>query len=348
MIGWLRRQRWWMVRVAMLPVHLLSFAAFVFVLVRLMPGDPVIRLTGGQNVSAEMLDQARESLGLADSLPVQFVRNLGNLVTFNFGNSLLTGLPVADEIARRLSQTLEIAVLAMVGAALLTLAAGFLVVLRPSNVVSRVVRVYARTAGAVPDFVLGVGGIFLFYTVLRVVPAPTGRFDASLNAPTRVTGFPLLDALLTGDMLVFGSMLAHLALPVLVLVVAYTPIVLKIFIRALDDAVDAPSTRFRIASGGSRKAVYLSIARRALPPTVTMFGTLFGLMLGGIVVIEQLFSQPGMGALGVDAVNNTDIVSLQGFLLVVAALSLLVFLLVDIVNMLLDPRRRPGGSEKTA
>jgi len=342
MITFLRNQRWWLGRIAVLPLHMLGFALVVFVLVRLIPGDPVAQMLGGQNASPEMIASARESLGLSGSIFEQLRDYLGNLLTLDFGRSMLTGVPVWEEMTRRLYETIEIAVLAMIGSTALTLVAGFMVVLRPKNPISRLLLPYARTAGAVPDFVLGVAGIFLFYTVLHVIPAPNGRYDPLLNAPPKVTGFPIMDALLTGDTTLLTSMATHLVLPLVVLVLAYTPLLLKLFIRALEDAVDAPPTRFRIASGASRRAVMLSITRRAAPAAVAMLGTLFGFMLGGAVVVEQLFSMPGMGQFGVNAVNTSDRVSLQGFLLLVAGVSLIVFLLVDIVNMLLDPRRRPG------
>jgi ABC-type dipeptide/oligopeptide/nickel transport system permease component len=347
-IAFLARQRWWLGRVAVLPLHMLGFALVVFVLVRLIPGDPVAQMLGGQNASPQMIASAREALGLSGSIFEQLRTYLGNLLTLDFGRSMLTGVPVWQEMTRRLPETIEIAVLAMAGATVFTLVAGFMVVLRPRNLISRLLVPYARTAGAIPDFVLGVAGIFVFYTALHLLPAPVGRYDPLLNEPPKITGFPILDATLSGDTTLLKSMASHLVLPLLVLVLAYTPLLLKLFIRALEDAVDAPPTRFRIASGASQRAVMLSITRRAAPAAVAMFGTLFGFMLGGAVVVEQLFSMPGMGQFGVNAVNTSDRVSLQGFLLLVAAVSLVVFLLVDIVNMLLDPRRRPGRASAGA
>jgi ABC-type dipeptide/oligopeptide/nickel transport system permease component len=187
-----------------------------------------------------------------------------------------------------------------------------------------------------------VAGIFIFYSLLRVVPAPLGLYDPLLNAPPKITSFPVLDALLSGDVTLLRSMVTHLFLPLVVLVLAYAPLLLKLFIRALEDAVDAPQTRFRIASGASRRTVLLSVGRRAAPSTLAMFGTMFGYLLGGAVVVEQLFAMPGMGQYAVNAVNSSDLVALEGFLLVIAAISLVVFLLIDILNMIVDPRRRPG------
>ncbi|WP_040800647.1 ABC transporter permease [Nocardia higoensis] len=343
MIGELwRTQGWWVRRLAMLPVHLLLFAIVVFFVVRLIPGDPIATISGGQPMTPDQVAQARASLGLDGSLLEQLGRYLGNVATLDFGNSIVDSTPVLDEMGRRLPETLELAVLAMLISTALTLALGMFVVARPRNVVSREIAAYARAAGAIPDFCLGVAGVFVFYSLLHWAPAPIGRYSVVLNPPTHVTGMPLLDAVLSEDTIVLRSMVSHLWLPVAVLVIAYAPMLLKLFVRSAQQAADAQATKFRIAAGASRPMVMLSIGRRSLPPTVAMFGTIFGFMLGGAVIIERLFALPGMGEYAVQAVGRADFIALQGFLLTVAAVSLLVFFVVDVVNMMLDPRRRPG------
>jgi peptide/nickel transport system permease protein len=157
-----------------------------------------------------------------------------------------------------------------------------------------------------------------------------------------VTGFPLLDAAIAGDLRLFGSMLEHLWLPLLVLVIANVPLLLKIFIRALERTRVDDITLFRAASGVSTAMLVTSIVRRSLPSMVTMLGMLFGFLVGGAVIIEQLFALPGMGQYLVRAVSRTDYVVIQGFIIIVSAASLFVYFLVDIMNMLLDPRRRTG------
>jgi peptide/nickel transport system permease protein len=344
----LKRQWWWVARIAVLPLHLLGFAVAVFFLARLIPGDPVYQIMSGQGVTPARIAAARQALGLSGSVVSQLLVYLRHVVTLQFGDSMITGAPVLPDLLQRLPETAELAVLAMAGAVLLTLAVAFVVVLRPRNVASRALLGYARAAGAVPDFVLGVGGIFLFYSALHWIPAPLGLYDPLLDPPRKITSFPLLDAALSGNFTLLRSMVSHLWLPVLVLVLAHSPLLMKVFIRALQDAVDAPATRFRVASGASRAGIYLSVVRRAAPSAIAMLGTLFTFMLGGAVLVEQLFGMPGMGQYVVNAVNTSDLVALRGFLLVVAALSMVVFLLVDVVNMLVDPRRRPGRIEGDA
>jgi peptide/nickel transport system permease protein len=333
---------WWIRRLAVLPVHMFIFAIAVFFLVKLVPGDPVRTLSGGQPMTPEQYAAARKALGLSGNIGQQMLSYLHNVVTLNFGNSVITGTPVAGEMRTRFPETAELAVIAMAISSVLTLAVGFFVILRPKNIVSRGLASFSRAAGALPDFCLGVAGIFLFYSVLHWAPAPIGLYDSLLNPPPPTTGFPLLDAVLSSDTVLLSSMINHLWLPELVLVIGFAPMLMKLFIRSLGQAVSSQATKFRIASGASTLTVALSITRRALPPTVAMFGTIFGFMLGGAVIVEQLFAMPGMGEYAVQAVARADFIALEGFLLVVGAVSLLVFFFVDVVNMLLDPRRRPG------
>lgn len=338
--------RWWIGRILALPLHLMFFAIAVFALVRLIPGDPVYLMTAGTGIDQETYDRAADSLGLSGSLFDQFRNYSSQLLRLDFGSSIITGTPVMDELSVRLPQTLQLALISLFAASLLTAVIGYLVVFHPQSLVARLLGPYARAAGALPDFCLGVAGIFVFYYLLSWVPAPIGLIDPGISSPQRITGFSLIDALLTGNGAAFASIAQHLVLPVLVLAIAYAPLLLKIFVRALEDAVVAAPTMFRLSCGVPRRTVVESVARRALPTTVAMFGTVFGFLIGGAVIVEQLFAMPGMGQYAVNAVNSTDLIALQGFLLVTAGCTLVVFLVVDIVNMLLDPRRRPGAGQR--
>src|SRR5690606_26927508 len=129
-----RTHGWWVRRLAMLPVHLFLFAAVVFFVVRMIPGDPIATISGGQPMTPEQVAEARASLGLDGSLLEQLGRYLGNVLTLDFGNSIVDSTPVLDEMGRRLPETLELALLAMVISTVLTLALGLFVVARPRNV----------------------------------------------------------------------------------------------------------------------------------------------------------------------------------------------------------------------
>ncbi|MFT4011534.1 MAG: ABC transporter permease [Nocardioidaceae bacterium] len=336
-----RNNRWWWGRLLVLPVHLLVFVVITFVLIRLMPSDPV-RSMLGQNYTKEGYDKLQAKLGLDGSLPSQLWRYLADLAHFDLGDSLFTGRAVLTELSTRLPSTVELACLGMAASVILSLTASYLAAMWPTSVPGRVIRGYAAAAGAVPEYVLAVAGILIFYSLLHLVPAPLGRLTTGVPTPPAITNFPLLDALLNGDLVALSDELAHLLLPVAVMAVAHSALLVRLLVAGLDEAIDAAPTKFRIATGASHRAVLASVYRRAAPAAITMCGVVFGYQLGGAVILETLFGFSGIGSYAVDAVNSGDFVALQGFLLVVATLSLVVFLAVDLLNMLVDPRRRPG------
>jgi ABC-type dipeptide/oligopeptide/nickel transport system permease component len=345
------RNRWWVTRVLAMPVHLAVFAIATFFLVRLIPGDPVIRVIGEERrdqITPEQYLAVQKGLGLDGTLIEQFFRYFGRLFTGNLGTSLTDGTSVATAVGTRFPATVELALMGVGLALVVVFAASMLATLRPKNPVSIVIRGYAKTAGAIPSYILAVFALFVFYASLHISPAPLGRLKSGILPVHPITNMPFLDTILNGRFDATFDMAQHLVLPVLVLVVADSAILLKLLMSGLDEAVHSPQTRFRIASGAKRSAVIASVYRRAAPPAVVMGGALFGSMLGGTVLLENLFGFAAMGAYAVQAVNNGDFVVLQAFLLLMAFISLTVYLVVDLVNMTLDPRRRPGVQAEAA
>jgi ABC-type dipeptide/oligopeptide/nickel transport system permease component len=343
---WFSGQRWWLLRLVIFPVQLAAFALITFVVIRMIPGDPVETVTGGQ-YTQEVYDAVQRSLGLDGSFLDQLWRYVRQLAWLDLGNSLITGRPIAPDLWQKLPATVELAIMALSITVLLAVLGSHLVVLHPRFKISGLLRGYARTAASLPEFVLGIAAILVFYATLRWAPPPMGRLSQFIDPPPAVTNLPLLDALLSGDTSIIMSMLSHLVLPVGVMVFAQTPVLIKILLGDLEAAVSAPMTRFRIASGASRGTVLRSVYRRALPASVTMVGTMFGYLLGGALVVETMFGLDGIGRYSIDAVMSVDLPTMQSVMLVVAALTLLVFMLVDLINMLLDPRRRPGAREES-
>jgi peptide/nickel transport system permease protein len=341
MVHWLRRQRWWAGRIAVLPIHLLVFAIATFFLVRAIPGDPA-RLAVGPEATEQDYLLTRKKLGFDGSILTQLWTYLKRLAHGDLGTAISNGASVRADIWARLPGTFELALLAFFSLFVFALAMSFLAILRPRNVVARVIRAWSQAAGAIPEFVFGVFAIFIFYATLHVVPAPNGRITPGLVAPAPITHLPLLDSVLRGSFDVTWSMVEHLVLPIGVLVLTVAPLLMKQLIIALDDAMSSAPTLFKVAAGASRHSVITSAYRRALPSSVALFGSVFGSLLGGAVILETLFGLGGMGVYAVSAVSTKDLPALQGFLLVVAAISLVVFLLVDLINMMLDPRRKPG------
>ncbi|MCF7549611.1 ABC transporter permease [Pseudonocardia sp. WMMC193] len=342
MSPFLARHRWWITRTLVLPLHVAVFASVAFFLVRLVPGDPVMaRIDASGGFTQEDYDRAAEQMGLAGSVWSQFGRFWSELVTGNLGVSPVTGRPVWEEVMSRLPSTVELVTLGLLGCVALALVLAAITVTTRSPRLHAVLRGYGKLAGSVPDFAVAILGLVLFFVVLQVIPAPLGRVDPRMTMPD-VTGFPLLDSVITGDWPVFAAITARYALPLAVLVLVHTPSLWRQLSLGLSEQVTASPTLFKVASGATRTSIHLSVLRRASASSVVMLGAMFGGLIGGVVVIEQLFGFGGVAQFAIGSVEQLDFVGLQGFLVVIAGLCLLVFFLVDLVNMILDPRRRPG------
>ncbi len=338
----------WFVRPIVLTiVNLVVFILIAFFLVKLIPGNPVVSATGGRLTGAA-LQKAMASYGLTGPWYDQLGTYLNQLVHFNLGTSIASGRSVAQDFATRIPATLEFVFLGLFFACVFSLVVSYFIVTHRTNRFSRVLASYARSAGALPEYVIGIAFLFIFFAELHWAPAPSGRLDPILIQPPQVTGFPMLDSIIAGNSQDLQSYASHLLLPVIVMVLADSPILIKMLILSLDDAIDDPATKFRVASGASRRTVLLSIYRRAAPSAVATLGMLFGILIGGAVVLESLFSLGGLGQYAVDAVNSSDVFALRSFLVVVAAMCLTIYLITDILTMLLDSRRRTGVAGKDA
>jgi peptide/nickel transport system permease protein len=340
--SWFSRNRWWVLRALWLPVHVAIFTTVAFFLVRLIPGDPVLtQLQGSDSITKKQYDAVAKNLGLSGSIWQQLGHFWNTLIHGSLGVSAVTGRGVWGDIMSRLPSTIELIGIGLFWILVISFFFAFIWLRFSSKPLHVVLRGYSKLAGAIPEFALAVLGLALFYVVLKVIPAPIGRVNTSMTLPT-VTGFPILDTIITGHWSETWSILAHYLLPETVIVVAYVPHLWKQLVLGIEEAAAAPATMFKIASGATRPAIYRSVFRRAATGSVVMMGAMFGGLIGGVVVLEQLFGFGGVGQYAVNAVTGNDFLALQGFLIVIAAICLIVFFLVDIVNMLLDPRRRPG------
>ncbi|HEY1701568.1 MAG TPA: ABC transporter permease [Trebonia sp.] len=342
MKAFLVRNRWWMTRTLVLPVHLFVFSVCAFFLVRLIPGNPVLArmdLSGG--FSQADYDRMAKSMGLYGSIWSQLGTFLNQLVHLNLGISNTYDEPVWSEIMSRLPPTLEVIFLGLAGAILITLVLAAVSLTTSNRRVHAVLRGYGNLTGAIPDFALAILAIVVFYTMIPLIPAPVGRLAPGVPMPY-LTGFPLLDTILAANWSDFASMCAHYAVPVLVIAFIHACGLWRQLQLGLDEQAAEPATLFKISSGATRGSVYRSVLRRAAASSIVQLGAKFGALLGGVIVLERLFGFGGVGQFALDAVSDLDFPGLQGFLIIVASLCLVAWFFVDIINMTLDPRRRPG------
>ncbi|MCI1673679.1 MAG: ABC transporter permease [Bifidobacterium tibiigranuli] len=339
---WYGKNRWWIQRIIQLPIDIFIFSTIAFFFVRMMPGDParaVLSRSGNTFTEADV-EHMRVTMGISGSVWQQLWTFWSGLTHGDFGISIATGRPVSEEIWSRFPATLELVLLGMILALIVALGLGLLWVMTSSGTVKKAVRLYASLATSIPVFVVAVFGIMIFYVMLKWAPAPLGRLDGG-TLPV-LTGFPLLDEILTGEWVMLGQTIAHYVLPLLAIALTYAPNLLNQLLNGLGHEMDQPTTKFQIASDVRRPWMYFSLFRRSMSSVVVVFGLLFGSLLGGAVTLEQLFGFGGVGQLATRSVNSVDFPTLQGFLIVITSTCLVVYFLVDVLNMLLDPRRRPG------
>jgi ABC-type dipeptide/oligopeptide/nickel transport system permease component len=339
---------WWrlprMVRIVLARLSFLAPQMFgvtvvTFVLVRMLPGDPVMLLLGDLP-SPETARALRHKLGLDASLYEQFISYIGATLRGDLGVSPFTSNPVALDLMQRAPATLELICYAMLITLLVGVAVAVIAVVRPSGLVDLGSTAYSMAAGAVPDFCVGLLLIFFLFHLLGWAPAPFGRIDAMLVPPPTRTGFYSLDSLLAGDWAVFGSSVAHLALPVLTITIVNAGALIKLTRAVFAESYRSDFVTHARACGLSERALIVIALRNSLGPIISLAGFLTGFLLGADVLVETLFAWGGLGQYAVQAVVNSDYSALQGFVLLASVFILLVYLVADILYELADPRIR--------
>jgi len=325
-------------RLALLVPQLLAVSFVAFVLVRLLPGNPAELILGPQRTD-QSVAALEERMGLDKPILEQYWIYLGDIVQGDLGSSFFTGSSVRDDLVDRFPATIELLTFAMLVALVVGISMGALTAMRNNQGrLTSATNVYSRLAGALPDFWIALIAIYIFYYLLGIFPAPLGRISPDVGEPAQITGFLTVDSLMQGNVEAFASAVSHLALPVLVLGFVVAPMIARITNRAMIDILRADYIRFAHACGLPRKTVYGYAIRNALPPVLTVMGVLFVFLLGGAVLIEKVFSWGGLGQYATNAIINDDYAPLQGFVLVAAAFTMVVYLVVDLLHMALDPR----------
>jgi ABC-type dipeptide/oligopeptide/nickel transport system permease component len=311
-----------------------------FVLTRSLPGDPAAHLAGPA-ASAEAVEQIRESLGLNRSLPEQFVLYLRRLLSGDFGHSFATGQPVATELVSRMPASLELTAAGLGLALLIALPLGILAALRPGSVVDQLARVVTTAGVSLPTFFTGLFLVYVFYYLLGWFPAPMGRLPPFAEAPARVTGLFTLDCLLAGDFETFLAACRYLCLPAFTLgIFALAPIA-RMTRASMLAALSSEYLRTARAAGLSEAKVVLQYALgNAVLPVITTLGMVFSYLLGVNVLVEKVFSWPGLGSFALEALVTSDYAAVQGFVLTMGLLYVLLNLGIDVAYGLIDPRVR--------
>lgn len=295
-----------------------------FTLLHMAPGDAVEILAGESGgADAEYLQRLRQSYGLDQPLPVQFLNYATGLLTFDFGWSPRNNASVASLIIARLPATLLLAGGALAGALVLGVSLGVLASRRPNSLTDNAISVLSLIAYAVPVFWLGLILVVVFSINLGWLP--TG-------------GFRSLDQTYTGFAYIL-DVARHALLPILTLSLFYTAIYARLMRASMLEVSGLDYVRTARAKGlTERRVLYGHILRNALLPLATMLGIHLGALLGGAVVVEMVYSWPGLGRLAFEAIMSRDLNLLLGILFLSSLLVVVINILMDAIYVALDPR----------
>lgn len=315
----------------------------VFLVVRVLPGDAAAARLGPE-ATPEDVQALREAMGLDDPLHVQLGSYVAGLLHGDLGTAISTGRPVATELFTRLPATVELAVAGLVVALLIGFPLGMLAAAYRGRVPDVIGRVLAVLGSSMAPVWLGLLLIFGLYSTARLFPGPVGRLPIGMKPPEGPTGLIVLDGLLTGDPSVSLEALRYLALPAITLGLGASAAVLKMVRSAMIATDESGFVRTARAYGvPGRQILWRDQLRNAMLQVLTAIGLVFGFLLGGNVIVERLFSWPGMGRVAYDALGSNDLELLQGYALVIGVMYIALNFVVDLLYGVVDPRIRLGG-----
>jgi peptide/nickel transport system permease protein len=334
-------RRYVVTRVALTIPMVLILATLVFLVLRIIPGDPVTSSLGPKG-SPELKERLREQLGLEDPMIVQYGRFLKEVVTFDFGRSLVGGRRrIIDEMGERFPATVELIVPATIMALLLGIVPGAFAASRRRKPPDYSLRLYSVVIYSMPIFWLGLLFQLLFAVQLGWFPVAS-RIDAEVAITLdRVTNILIIDSILSGNWAALRSVLHHLVLPVVTLGLILSGVFLRLTrINVIETLQQDYITAARARGIKERVVIYRHALQNALIPVITLIGLQVAILLAGAVLTETVFSWPGMGRYLVERISVRDYTAVQSVIAMFAIFVALISLAVDIVYSLLDPRVR--------
>jgi dipeptide transport system permease protein len=317
----------------------LGIILLTFVLIRLVPGDPVEVRVGERGISPERHAELLHQMGLDRPLYVQFFDYVGGVLQGDLGISVITHRPVMEEFLSLFPATLELAFFAMIFATLIGLPAGVLAAVKRGSVYDHAVMSTSLTGYSMPIFWWGLLLILLFSVNLGWTPVAKRLSDDYFV--DEVTGFMLIDTLLSDEKGSFLDAVRHLILPTIVLGTVPLAVIARMTRSAMLEVLGEDYIRTARAKGlGLYRIVAIHALRNALVPVVTVIGLQVGTLMGGAILTESVFSWPGIGKWLVESISRRDYPALQGGVLVIAALVMATNLAVDLMYGMLNPRIR--------
>src|SRR5262245_2440546 len=325
-------------RLSSVPPTLLGVAVVVFVLIRLIPGDPAEVMLGGF-ATPERSAEMRRQLGLDRPIVVQFAWWLGGLVQGDLGRSIMTRRPVAEEIGSRFPATLELTLCATGFAVVAGVTLGVVSAAAHNSRLDLGLTIVSVLGMSTPVFWFGLMLLYVFGVWLQLLPI-SGRLEVGTSLP-RVTGLVLVDSALQGRFDVWADGLRHLLLPAFSLAVIPIATLSRMTRAGMLEILRQDYVAVARAKGlGEAAVVGRHALKNALIPVVTVAATRFGMQLAGAVLVEVVYAWPGVGRLVYDAIQKRDYPVIQGAVLFIAVMFVLINLVTDLLYAVLDPRIR--------
>ncbi len=318
---------------------LVGVTLVVFVIMRLIPGDPVQAIFAGTGATQEQMQAVRHSLGLDQPLPVQYLQYVIGALHGDWGDSIHFKQPVMSLILERMPATIELALFSFAIALVLAVPMGIASALKRGTIIDYVATTGATLGLSLPTFWIGILLIMLVAVNIGWLPS-SGRSEFDVNL-VKVTGFNLLDSVLTGNLAALQDALAHIILPGFTLGIATATSLTRMIRSSLlevlsqDYVITARSKGLR-----ERMVIVRHELRNASIPVVTLIGVLLGNLLGGAVITETIFAWPGIGRLVIQAIYSRDFLLVQGVVLFFALFRVALNLLTDMLCVWIDPRIR--------
>ncbi len=325
-------------RVAWIFFVIFVVVTITYVLTMVIPANPAL-LWAGPHATKEQIEKAAKYLGLDKPPFERYLMYWRRFLTGDWGLSIHTKRPVLADLAKRIPATMELGLSAMIIAIALGVPLGILCGVRYETWVDHVLRIFSLAGVALPTFWLAIMMQLVFSYWLGILPS-TGRIDPGL-APKTITGFYIIDSILTNNIPALISSLKHLVLPALALATGPLAIIVRVTRAAVLDVLSREHVKTLLVYGMPRRVILMKyIAKSAGLPVVTVIGLEFGYVLAGDFVVELVFDWPGLGRYAAEACLTLDYPAIMGTVIVVAIIYVVVNTLVDIVYAFLDPRIR--------
>jgi dipeptide transport system permease protein len=327
-------------RLALTIPTFIALMFITFVMIRLVPGDPIEVRRGERGISPERLEQLRQEMGLDQPVWKQFLDYASSLLQGDFGTSIISKAPVLDEFLTLFPATLELTFCAMIFAIVLGIPAGVIAASRRGGIYDQSLMGLALTGYSMPIFWWGLILILVMSNTLGLTPV-SGRVDLIKFYYEPVTGFMLIDSLLSGQKGAFWDAAHHLILPTIVLGTVPLAVIARMTRSSMLEVLEEDYVRTARAKGLSwTRVVGVHALRNALIPVVTVIGLQVGGLLAGAVLTETIFSWPGVGKWLIESISRRDYPALQGGIMLIASIVILVNLIVDMLYGLINPRIR--------